>query len=228
MIVYNRNANWQVQFTQLKGFLSRWYGALSSTDGVTRTQVTDQRIPPPLRSLYQVAGNKKNLTTFNRLLMPWEVRFEDGTVIFCEEAQRVCWWSTLTSEENPPVTLHQHHARDRVQVEDEKLCGFLYQFCVAEAIEGAALRYLRAAFCELREIESILRHWMPAPLSPWRWPRYPTTFYSTEYALAKVTPGPNGTMQFECAARTSSRLSFMEAFVSDSTVWESLSCSNGL
>lgn len=219
LIEYTPGADWHLQFEQLAAFLLRWHGQDVRSHGLPESAMQDERIPKPLRSLYLLAGNSPQLTTQNRLLMPAELQYQDEGIMFYEEAQQLCWWAAGYDDENPQVVQHSPFPQCPSSVEDERLCGFLYQLCVYEAMEGADYRYSRH-FCSRSEISQLLSHWVGARLSPWRWPCYPVCFYYTDEALALLAERDDGQVGFECGAKRLSALSFMQEYMTNADEWE--------
>jgi hypothetical protein len=220
LIEYTPGADWRLQFDQLAVFVVRWHGQDVRSHGLLESAMQDKRIPKPLRSLYLLAGNSPQLTTQNRLLMPAELQYRDDGVVFYEEAQRLCWWAAGYNGENPQVVQQSPFPQSPSTVEDERLCGFLYQLCVYEAFEGADYRYYRSAYCAQSEVSQLLSRWVRAPLSPWRWPSYPIYFYCTDEALALVAQRGDGQVHFQCGAKRLSALSFMQQYMTNADEWE--------
>lgn len=221
MIHYTPNAEWGAQFKELTGFLLRWYGAFPLQEAAIDRAI-DPRIPAPLRRLYEVVPRVEGIMAINRLRSPGQLRYLNNGVEFYEEAQRLCWWIADRDGENPQVQLKFADPNIATVTESERLCGFLYQMCVFEAIEGASHGYYSRTYTTRRAIAEVLSHWKISSLSPWHWPNYPTFFLHADRAVAILSEQSGGKIHFQFGAPDADGLDFMKPFLRDQASWNTI------
>jgi hypothetical protein len=218
MIEYSTDVHWKVQLSQLRRFLEQWYGPRIDDDLSEAVVQAPAVIPQCLEEFYRVAGDLEELTVYNTLLAPSQLRCEQDRIVFYVECQGVYRWACMmNSGDNPQVCWA---SGDRPWTfEDEPLSGFLYQVSVYEAILGAEYQLYQTKYSSQDSIEFLLSHWVLAPFRPWHWRHYPTRFYSRDNALAIAYSNGEGLFQFHCGAHNEQHLQFMHDLV-DWDMWE--------
>ena len=151
------------------------------------------------------------IVTFNSLVAPNALRWENGRLAFYNEAEGVYSWAVAEGADNPAVIGAFSHEPDAWTHEEERLCRFLLQMCLFEAVMGAQFG-ASVSWCAPDETRQLLTCWSVAPIGAWRWPSHPTRFYVRPGALAVVTPNYDG-FTFKCGATDPRALDFLRGSI---------------
>lgn len=218
---FPENRNWRVQIEALKSFLVEWHGNFAENDGIPKAKLKpiEYYLPPPLMALYEFAGQRKEVTSFqNSLLAPDELDLERPVLVFYVENQGVYLWAARLDNENPQVVGKFNNEEGKEwQAEEESLATFLFELCIFEAAMSAPYG-ASASWCTGDELEAILKYWTPIPYGAWRWPAYPTRFYATDDEALMVVMPNYDEYTIACGARKKESLEFMKQFVNKG--WE--------
>jgi len=135
-------------------FIGSWVPDLSSQHRMAAASIPDF-IPPPLRAIYEFAGNYPipNAEQWRRpnwiyglfgpqdqLLPVDQLKVIDGRIRFIHENQGVWYCETLTNHEDPPVysdSLAHGHGDDKFREVCSLLSHFLTTFCLQEVFFGS-------------------------------------------------------------------------------------------
>jgi hypothetical protein len=212
MLIADRGLGWREDLGALEDFVRSWHGPLSEADGYRPAEL-DPRLPPPLRRFYELAGRKQMVHSYlNSLVLPEALDLRQERVLVYVESQGVYEWAFERLDPENPCVEGRWAGSEAWSREEERLCAFLLQLCVFEAVSGAPFG-ASASWCSRDEMDAILASWKPAALRPWRWPSWPTRFYqSGSGALAVVSPNGEG-FSLWCGGRTADSVGLVRPFV---------------
>lgn len=202
------------QLECISQFIHDWHGVGKQTDVGNLSQFA---LPEPLRYIYRYYESfLDRLVTNNHFVKSCDLHNQDGGVTFYIESQGVYIWQICSMESNPEVYISENRKPRYWIQEEERLCGFLFQVFVYEAIMGAKY-HCSSSWIEKNRLNEILSKWKPAPFSPWQWPEYPSNFYINDKALAFVFSNRQD-FSFQCGSNDPASLKFMKSFVDET--WE--------
>jgi hypothetical protein len=214
MISFSHSNICKQQLDDIAQFIHKWYGVIGDEGCSTNV---DYNFPKPLLWLHTHYKNVLNkLFVFNKPIQLSELSIEKGFVTFLIECQGVYIWKTEIGQESSKVFLCENKQPMECQLEEERLCGFLYQTLVFEAILSSNYHCM-ATWLSRQQLDEILRKWTSAPFYPSHWPAYPTQFYFTDNSLALTFPNEDG-FTFQCGSNFKDALKFMSEFVEKN--WE--------
>jgi hypothetical protein len=208
----------------LRRLIEYWHGPLRPGLGLSDEELQGKPLPRPLRWWYQLGGRRDGVMGGqNFLLAPHELTIDDeGRLTFYVENQAVYLWSTLADGDDPPVW-GKFGGTDQAWAEEGmRLTEFLVEICLFEAIFSAP--FGAAAGCATESTLARLRGELtPLPLSPWRWPNYPSQFFAREGAFMFAAPyddcGEPVAFSVWIGAKTAGPLTFLNGIVDDRE-WE--------
>ncbi|MFD9705748.1 hypothetical protein [Lentzea sp. NPDC059081] len=106
--MHDRSAAWRF----IEGFAASWADPLEPQDGWTRRELAETedrlgvRIPEAVKEALSLFGKRPDLTSNqDRLLVPEELRVDDGVLVFRDENQSVAAWGTSLDGEDPEVLM---------------------------------------------------------------------------------------------------------------------------
>ena len=221
MIKYCPTDKLDMQFDCLEHFLNHWYGF--TTEKNPKFQCTSP-IPQALLTFYQnYAVKLDHIMRFNRILSCDELVYEDNRITFMVENQGVYIWQTNAKGENPEVYISENIKEKKWLQEEEKLCGFLYQMLLYEAMVGS--KYCAtASWISKDKVNSIVSKWKVAPFRPMQWPAYPAQLLYIDNAIALAYPNRDG-FCFQCGSNDYNAINFMHEFTDDT--WEAVNIKDG-
>jgi hypothetical protein len=149
----------------------------------------------------------------NRILGPDQLIYEGDRLTFMIENQGVYIWQTDVKGENPEVYISENVKQKQWLREEERLCGFLYQMLLFEAMMGAKYHAM-TCWISKDKLNSIINKWMLAPFRPLRWPGYPTQIFYIDNAIAFTYPNFDE-FTFHCGSNDSNAINFMHQFIDD-------------
>lgn len=218
MIDYDFNSGWVEQYNSLTKFISKWFDLQK---GSNDNKLDSNLLPPPLLQFYRNYGNDiHKIFRFNRFA-PYGEYCRSKQNVFLAEAEGVYLWKvqTLQTLEDNPIVLISENVKPYDWVpEEERLCGFLYQMVVFEAMMASKYSFMNN-WVDSKTVQHILQKWTASAFKPMMWPAYPATFYYNDNAIAFVIPDGGGRM-FQCGSNDYEKLLFMKEFIDDSWVME--------
>ena len=125
-------------------------------------------------------------------------------------------WQTEAVEGDPRVFVSENIDPNKWFIEDERLCGFIYQQLLFEAIMNCKYN-CTTSWIDCGKLDLIVDRWKKAPFKPMRWPEYPAEFYYKDKAIAFTYPNENG-FTFHCGSNKPLELCFMVDLIDDT--WE--------
>jgi hypothetical protein len=152
----------------------------------------------------------------NRILGPDQLEYEGNRLTFMIENQGVYLWQTDTEGENPEVYISENEKEKHWLREKERLCGFLYQMLLFEAMVGAKYHVYKD-WISGDKLNSVISKWTLAPFKPLRWPAYPSQLFYQDNAIAFTFPNFDH-FTFQCGSNDSSALNLMHEFMDDTWV----------
>jgi hypothetical protein len=206
--------DWISDFRRLEHFIHDWHGICAPTASSSGTLHDSGRIPLVLAMSYDLCGTSLHkVVGFHRCESANDLDLSQTPIVFCTENQGVYLFALEDASENPRVLARVNEPGAPWQLEDERLCRFLLQLCILEAVicppYGAY-----ACWCSEDLIKQMLERWTELDLAPWHMPDYPTRFYQNGDAFAVVIPNDDG-YTFQCGAVQSTALQCVAPFVDD-------------
>jgi hypothetical protein len=203
-----------------------WQGPLSAEPGVSPTALT-LPLPAPLAWWLDRYGSRGDLLWCGNGLPMHDVLRMEGAdrLVFHVETQGVYVWATEPQGEDPPVW-------GRINEEDEPWLlevPTVSEFLITAALFGGPSDNDCGAFASWlgeRGFQRIVPTLTPLPLTPWRWPEYPTTFYGRGGAF--MWASPNGVWDGEqgytvgIGAKMAEPLRFIKDIVTEDWEWVAL------
>jgi hypothetical protein len=202
------------QLEVLLQFLQKWYGQPMPT-----SIPSIPNMPSCLRELFCSGWTPDLITTYNTLLGIEDLIHHGDRTVFYIECQGSSQWAYIGLEDNPSVCWTSDDGKSW-HPEKEKLCGFLSQVCLHEAVHGAPYQLYQTTFLERETITNLLSEWSSCGLQPWSC--YPTEFYFLNNVLGLLYTNDAGQCQFHCGAKQKSDLQFMDPYVAPGG-WEVIS-----
>ena len=117
---------------------------------------------------------------------------------------------------NPEVYISENVKKKKWLKEEEKLCGFLYQILLFEAMTGSKY-HVNATCISKDKLNSIINNWTLAPFKPMQFPAYPAQLLYIDNAIALFFPYEGG-FSFWCGSNDYNAINFMHEFIDD-TWW---------
>jgi hypothetical protein len=211
MIDYDFNSGWVAQYKSLTDFISQWFNIEKSGSDI---EFDCSLLPLSLLQFYGDYGNEiEKIFRFNRFAQYREY-CKTKNSMFLAENQGVYLWKVQTFEDNPVVLISENVKPYDWVPEDERLCGFIYQMVVFEAMMASKYGFINE-WIDSKDLQHILEKWTACAFKPMMWPAYPARLYYNDMAIAFVCPNKEG-FTFQCGSNDSEKLSFMKAFVDDS------------
>jgi hypothetical protein len=211
MIKYNPKDKLDAQFDCLSHFVNHWYGFI--TEEREEFQCNSP-MPQALLNFYKYYDVKRdNIMVQNRILGPDQLIYEGNRLTFMIENQGVYIWQTNVEGENPEVYISENVRQKHWLREEERLCGFLYQMLLFEAMVGAKYHAYKD-WISKDKLNSIINKWTLAPFKPLRWPGYPSQLFYIDNAIAFTFPNFDH-FTFECGSNDSNAINFMHEFTDD-------------
>ena len=216
MIVFNHDNNCKEQLEDISQFIYKWYDFKGDEHGNINI---DENIPMPLMWFHKCYKNVLHkLFAFNKLVQSNRLSVKNGFVTFLIECQGVYIWKTEIEPENSKVFMCETKQPIKCQLEEERLCGCLYQMLVFEAIMSSKYHCL-STWLSKQQLDNIMKKWNTAPFYQSHWPAYQTQFYFADNSLAISFPNENG-FTFQCGSNVHNALKFMNEFVDKN--WEDI------
>jgi hypothetical protein len=209
--------DWHDDYLELQCFVRRWHGiAPRDAPGIAIGRATSQSPLVLWRFQRDYEDSLQQVVRLCRLLPIDRLDTGSKPVVFCVENQGVYLWAAEDLTDNPRIVSRFNDTFAQWVLEAERMCRFLLQLCIYEAVQWAPFG-AQASWCPESVMQQIELHFSPSRVGAWRWPEYPTRFFETDNALAVVTPNSGG-FSIQCGGRTGDSLQCIADLVDDS--WE--------
>jgi hypothetical protein len=150
------------------------------------------KCPAAFAALFRKIGKRlerHQVIVFNHILSPSELDYSKERIVFYTEEQGDAVWSYVVGDDDPNVERYDRGGR---RLEEERMCGFLYQICAYEICMGSEARSL--FYGERDDVSRILKNWNACPVAVRHTDDIlPRQFCEIEQAIALVWHGRQGT-----------------------------------